>query len=87
MFKAYKIKSKLDTTKESYGIYSAENAGKAKTSLIRSAQDAYKDVNYSYIISCRRAPEYDALASKYRGCIAWRDDKEYFEQDKGHWWE
>lgn len=88
MNKAYKIKTNFDENKDSWSIYSAENAGKAKTSILYSIKDGiYSGANYSSIYFCRRAEEYDGLASKYLGCIAWKQGNENWQQDKGHWYD
>lgn len=82
--KAYQITTSAD---EGFGIYSARTAGKAKTMAVTALQDAYPKANYSWITSCRRNPEYDELAMKYPGCIAWEHNGEHWQQDKGRWWD
>jgi hypothetical protein len=84
--KAYRITTILND-EGSFGVYSAETPARAKTMVVSAMREAYSDANYPWITSCRRAPEYDALAEKYRGCIAWKEGFEHWEQDRGHWWD
>ena len=86
MNKAYIIKTKIDIDNSSWGIYSGKTAPKVKTYVMSSLKDIYRESNYSWITSCRRIPEYDNLAQKYDGCIAWKQGTEHWEQDKGHWY-
>lgn len=93
MKKAYQISCKKSNKPGEWGIYSGENAAKAKTIFMVDLKENYPESNYSWITTCRRIPEYDELANKYSGCIAWkmqcwdRDIWERWEQDKGHWYE
>jgi len=82
--KAYKISTKAHN-EGGYCIVSARSAGEAKSMIISDMQDAYDKPTYSWIISCRRAPEYDDLAHQWKGCIAWHDYGENWEQDRGSW--
>jgi len=84
MLKAYKIKTKA-RSQNSYSIYVAESAGKAKTKVVQSMSDVYDGVDYSWITSCCRAPEFDAMAEKKRECVAWVDENERWQKDRGHW--
>jgi hypothetical protein len=92
MKKAYKITTKANEIGE-WLIYSGENAGKVKTFCVNHMKEAYSDATYSWINSCKRIPEYDELANKYNGCIAWKikaSDQiswERWEQDKSNWFE
>lgn len=85
--KAYKIKTKADIDINSWGIYGAYSAPRAKTLCMSSLWESYPNSNYSWITSCRRAPEYDDLVNEYSGCVAWKQGAECWEQDKGHWYE
>ncbi len=82
--KAWRITTTADGIR-GFSIVSAINPGKAKTTVINQIREAYYKGTYSWIISCRRAPEYDELAHKYSGTIAWHHDRENWEQDRGRW--
>ena len=83
--KAYKI---TQHDYNGFGIYIAESAGKAKTQYMYSLWDVYPEADYSWLKSCRRAPEYDYLwtIAPGRGCVAWSDGNENWQEDKGHWY-
>jgi hypothetical protein len=84
--KAYRIVTKANPNM--WTVYSAPTSGKAKTSCFYRLREAYYAATYAWISSCRRAPQFDSLAEKYSGCIAWRDHTgENWEQDKGHWYD
>jgi hypothetical protein len=84
--KAYRIVTQADP--DMWVVYAAPTSAKAKTSCFYAMREAYPDATYAWINSCRRAPQYDALAEKHSGCIAWRDRcGENWEQDKGHWYD
>lgn len=82
--KAYKIQTKGF---DGFGIWLEESAGKAKSIAMCSLHDAYPDANYSWFTSCRRAPEFDYLADKGPGCVAWQSDIEHWQIDRvpSHW--
>lgn len=84
--KAWRITTKAHND-GGYSIVSDRTAGEAKTHEVNSIREAYCNANYSWVISCRRAPEYDELARTWPGTIAWRDpvDRESWEIDRGHW--
>lgn len=86
MLKAYKIRTKID--EGGFGIYIAENAGRAKTNCVSAMKDAYRDATYSWIIYCLRVPEFDYLGEEEKlGCVAWQScDGEKWQIDRGHWW-
>ena len=72
MFRAFKIVTKEDNP-GSFNVFIAESAGNAKTQVIAAMQNAgYNNATYSWITSCHRAPEYDYLADKGPGCVAWK---------------
>ena len=83
--KAYKIQTKIDS---GFSIYIAENAGSAKTRAVSSMCDSYRDANYSWVTSCRRAPEFEYLAlNNENSCVAWSSEEgERWQIDRGHWW-
>jgi hypothetical protein len=84
--KAYQIRvERADIDNNSWGVYSACTPGKAKSVCLSGLKEAYTDATFAWITTCRRAPEYDTLAEKYPGCIAWKQGREHWEQDKGHW--
>lgn len=87
MNKAYKIHLKVYEYKDDFVIVSAKNAGRAKTIVINGLREQYLYENYSCITYCRRSYEYDPLAQKWDGYIAWKQGRENWEQDKGHWFE
>jgi hypothetical protein len=85
--KAYKIITSYHD-RGGFSIYSANTAGRAKTICIYNLQEAYSKASYKHIEKCVRAPEYDILANKHQyTCIAWHDDGENFEMDRGHWYD
>lgn len=82
--RAFKIITKVAPA---YSIYLADSAGKAKTLLLRELQDAYRKADYSWIVSCTRVREFDYLAVQVsNSCVAWSDDREHWQLDRGHWW-
>jgi hypothetical protein len=74
--KAYKIVTDINDY-GGYGIYSAESSGRAKTMVVNGLREAYYEATYSWIKSCKRAYNYDCLADKYSGCVAWKDEEDY----------
>jgi hypothetical protein len=90
--KAYKIVTNINEPGE-WMVYSAETDGKAKTMCVNAMRDVYKKANYSWIKSCLRIPEYDSMAEKGKGCIAWKllssDLRTYerWELDRSNWFE
>ena len=84
MLKAYKIKTKA-RSENSYSVYVAENAGRAKTKVVQSMSDVYDGVDYSWITSCRRAPEFDHLANGRLECVAWVDGNERWQINHAVW--
>lgn len=81
-YKAYKIVIDWDEYAE-YHIYSAPTASKAKSMFMSNLRAVYGDyVNFNLISSCRRAPEYDALAKQLGGCIAWKSRHEQWQLDE-----
>ena len=87
--KAYRITTKPDDHPTDWTIYSAKSAGRAKTLCVRSMQSAYLEANYSWITSCRRCPEYDALAANDERCIAYKVGREGYEynHEPNYWTE
>ncbi len=85
-YKAYRIYTCAHNEGD-YGIYGARSAGKAKTMCMSGLGNAgYNDASYAWIKSCRRAPEYDNLARTLGGCIAWKDGREHWDLELGHWY-
>lgn len=83
--KAYKIVSKWHEP-GGYEIVSETTSGAAKTHHVNRLREVWgKKASYALVKSCRRAPEYDELARKYRGAIKWHDEGENWEQDRGSW--
>ena len=82
--KAWRIATKAHD-EGGFSIVSERCAGRAKTLEVYAMRDGYDKATHAWITSCRRAPEFDALAKKYKGTIAWHMDGENWEQDRGHW--
>lgn len=84
--KAYKIETKIDS---GFSIYIAESAGSAKTLAVSSMREGWRDATYSWVTSCRRAPEFDYLApNNDNACVAWSHEGERWQIDRfpSHWW-
>ena len=62
--KAYKITTVLHEPGE-YMVYSAENASKAKNTILKLMKWANPFARYQWITSCTRHPTVDALAEQY----------------------
>ena len=84
--KAYKIFHTAGNEGD-WTVYGAETRAKANTKAFMSMRSVFTDASYAWIKTTRRAPEYDELANKYPGfhAVAWKEGREYFEQDKGTW--
>ena len=85
MLKAYKIETNAHL---GFTVYVAENAGRAKTKVIYHLGEFFQGVDYSWITSCHRAPEFDYLANRENEdqCVAWKHAGERWQIDRGHWW-
>ncbi len=84
MVKAYKIKTTQDEFSVDFFVYGAATAGKAKTLLLNSLQDAYPQATYAWIKSCKRCPGWDFIDKT--GCLEWQMGNEHWNIVQGHWY-
>jgi hypothetical protein len=85
--KAYRIETTI-LVAGSWHIYSGENAAKAKYWCIRQMRQAGYKADFSWIVSCKRASQYDELCVKYpTQVVAWKDGPHRFQIEEGEWYQ
>ena len=68
--RAFCIITKMDEPGD-WSIWIGRSAGEAKTLLVTKLADSYRGATYAWVVSCRRAPEFDRFAVYGLGCCAW----------------
>jgi hypothetical protein len=87
--KAYKIETRAHEI-GSWSIYAGETRGRATYRCILALKAVYSKVDFTWINSCRRAPEYDDLCNRVLaplGCVAWKHGNQRWEWGKDEWYE